>query len=128
MSATCRRDEQQEIASDQLDDLRENPQRCAWLSVHAGRHPYVAYSEEYETYVIVEITDYGAVEIEACTKDSLVNLFAENPVDIMPKSDADFSPMEAGRRNLWEYVEERGENVTVASPELAKGGEDDAEC
>jgi hypothetical protein len=34
----------QEIASDQLDMLREHPGRCASVSVRAGRHPYVRWN------------------------------------------------------------------------------------
>lgn len=102
----------EEIASDQLDNLQENPDRCAWISVHAGRHPWVRWADDQDAYEFVELGHTGTPEVETCSRDALLNLFAENPVEIKPQSAAMFSPPEPGRENLWEYIEARGEHVT----------------
>lgn len=118
------RSEEQEIASDQLDDLADNPDRCASISVRTGRHPWVVYSPTYDTHLIAETGGVGRLEVDTADKAALTDLFAENPVDIIPKTEAMFSPREPGRENVWEYFEARGENVLLADPMLA---EDDQE-
>lgn len=110
-------DTRQGIASDQLDYLRENPGTTAWVSVHTGRHPWVRWNPGTEHYEIAETSGVGGLEIEACGKGALLNLFAENPVDLKPCSEATYSPPEPGSRNVWEAAEEGGENVIYASSE-----------
>lgn len=101
-----------EIARDHLEYLEENPGVCASLSVHVGRHPYVRWNGE--AYEIAETSDIGRVEVVECDRDDLLNLFAENPVDMIPLSKAEISPPEPGRVSVWEYVDENGENVIRA--------------
>lgn len=95
---------EQEIASEQLDALRNNPGRCAWLSVHAGRHPWVRWSEARGAYECVERSQIGNLEVNECSEDDLLNLFAENPVDIKPLSTTD----------VWEKVDDGHESVIYA--------------
>lgn len=107
---------EQKIASDQLDYLRENESVCANISVRAGRHPWVRWNGS--MYEIVEkATRWGALEVTACEKDALLNLFAENPVHIKPAERATCSPPDSGRRNVWEMVDENGEHVTYTNPD-----------
>jgi len=113
---------EQGIASDQLDSLQEHPERCGWLSVHAGRHPYVRYATDVQRYLIAEISGVGRVEIEAVEKNTLINLFAENPVDVIPVNKATFSSPRPGSRNVWEFAAEGGEHVRYAN-ELAAEAE-----
>lgn len=101
---------EQEIESDQLDQLRENPDRCASISVRAGRHPWVRWNGD--AYEIAEM-GYSRLEVEVCTKDSLLNLLAENPVDIKPLSAAMYSPPDPGEANVWEHVDARDEHEHV---------------
>lgn len=117
---------EQEIASDQLDRLEENPDRCAWLSVHAGRHPWVRYSPERQSYEIVEVSGVGNLEVEGCEKGGLLNLFAENPVDEIPLSDATFSPPKPGQSNVFEAVEQGSDCVIYADGNPYSKNEPDA--
>lgn len=101
---------EQEIASDQLDDLRERTDWCADISVHAGNHPWVRWNGE--AYEIARTGHLGDLEVETCDKEALLNLFAENPVHIMPARNATYSPSRSGRFNVWEDVDDRHESVT----------------
>lgn len=113
--------QEERIAADQLEMLAEKPARCAWVSVHAGRHPWVCYSADLETFLIAETGGTGRLEVDTATRSELLGLFAENPVDIKPKEAAEFSPPESGRANVWEYAAERGENVVYADERLVGG-------
>jgi len=108
-------DEAQKIADDQLKQLKDHPERCAQVSVHTGRHPWVRYHAGVESFLIVDTTKFGALEVEGCSKESLINLFAENPVEILPADEALFSPPEPGRREVWEYIVGGGEEVTTTN-------------
>ena len=115
---------EQEIASDRLDELRERVDRTAQVNVHAGRHPWVRYEPSIELYEIAEVSDIGNVEVTACTKDSLINLFAENPVSIKPLTKALYSPPEPGRSHLWKAVDIRADEVIYTNPDVNGGGLD----
>lgn len=104
--------ERQKIASEQLDQIRVHPEWYAHVSRHAGRYPEVRWSENREMYEIAETTKWGAVEVEECIKDDLLNLFAENPVEIRPLGEAMYSPKTGGKANLWHHVATGHENVT----------------
>ena len=106
------RSPEQEIASDQLDMLSENPERCAQVSVHAGRHPYVRWNDDVEAYEIAE-QGFSNLDVQTCTKDALLNLFAENPVDVMPLRKATYSPDEPGMNNVWKAIEVRDERDDI---------------
>jgi len=109
------RSEEQQIASDRLDELRENPQRTAQVSVHAGRHPYVRYEPPVEMYEIAEVSGVGNIEVTAVTKDDLLNLFAENPVEIKPLTQALYSPPEPGTSHIWKAVDVLADEVTYVN-------------
>lgn len=111
---------EQEIASDRLDELRERVDRTAQVSVHAGRHPWVRYEPPIGMYEIAEISDIGNIEVTACTKDDLLNLFAENPVEVKPLRKALYSPPEPGRAHIWKAVDERVDEVIYTNPEVAE--------
>lgn len=96
-----RRSSEREIASEQLDSLRENSGRCAQVSKHAGEHPYVRWNNNINAYEIATVVGTGVVEVETCTKDALLTLFAENPVNMLPLSKATYSPPEPGTNNIW---------------------------
>jgi len=113
-------DEEQQIASDRLDELQKNPQRTASVSVRAGRHPWVRYEPSIGMYEIAEISGVGNIEVTACTKDELVNLFAENPVDVRPLTKAQYSPPEPGQSHIWKAVDERVDEVTYTNPDVSK--------
>lgn len=104
----------QEIASDQLDMLREHPERCGWVSNHVGDHPWVRWNQDRGCYEIARTSGTGRLEVEGCDKRALLNLFAENPVHIIPLSEATYSPPEPGESNVWEAAEEDGEHVIHA--------------
>lgn len=106
-----------EIASDLLDYLRENPDACAQVSVRVGRHPWVRWDSG--NYVIVEQSDIGNLQAESCPKEGLLNLFAENPVELYPASDATYSPPEPGEANVWKSIEEGAEHVRYVDPEVS---------
>lgn len=101
--------DEQEIALDQLAYLRENPDTCAQVSVHVGRHPWVRWNGE--QYEIAEVSGVGNLEVEPCIADDLLNLFAENPVHVKPRAKATFSPPEPGAANIWDRVEADSEEV-----------------
>jgi len=107
---------EQEIASDRLEELRENSARTACVSVRVGRHPYVRYNPEIGLFEIAEVSGVGNIEVEAVEADDLLNLFAENPVDIMPVAKATYSPPEPGTHHLWKAVDERTEEVKYVNP------------
>ena len=111
------RTEEQEIASDQLDQLRERVDRTAWVSVHAGRHPWVRYEPSIEMYEIAEVSGVGSIEVEAVEKAGLLNLFAENPVEIKPLTKALYSPPEPGRSHIWKAVDVRADEVKYVNPQ-----------
>ena len=109
---------EQQIASDRLDELRENPQRTAQVSVHAGRHPWARFEPSIGMFEIAEISDIGNIEVTACAKDDLLNLFAENPVDVKPLTEALYSPPESGRAHVWKAVDERVDEVIYTNPDV----------
>ena len=109
-----------DIAADRLDELRKNPQRTASVSVHAGRHPWVRYEPDIGMFEIAEISGVGNIEVTACTEDDLLNLFAENPVDVKPLTQALYSPPEPGTAHVWKAVDERVDEVIYTNPEVAK--------
>jgi hypothetical protein len=111
--------EEQQIAADQLEQLREHPERTARISVRAGRHPWVRYEPPIGMFEIAEVSEIGNIEVEAVEKDALVNLFAENPVNIKPLTAALFSPPQPGRHHLWKHVDERLDCVTYVNPQDA---------
>jgi len=111
--------EEQQIASERLDELQKHPQRTAQVSVHAGRHPWVRYEPPIEMYEIAEISGVGNIEVTACTKDELLNLFAENPVDVKPLRKALYSPPEPGQSHIWKAVDERVDEVMYTNPEVS---------
>lgn len=108
---------EQGIASDQLDQLRKRPDRTANISVHAGRHPWVRYNPDIGMYEIAEVSGIGNIEVEACDKDGLINLFAENPVDIKPLTKALYSPPEPGTAHVWKAVDIHADEVNYVNPQ-----------
>jgi hypothetical protein len=71
-----------QIALDMLEYLRDNPNVCAWLSIHAGNHPYVRWSDDAEAYLHVRTKGYGEIEVQKISGASLTDTFAENPIDL----------------------------------------------
>jgi hypothetical protein len=102
------------IATERLRELRDHPERCANISVRAGRHPWVRYHPGEETYLIVETSGVGRLEVKSCDTDALRGLFAENPVHVRPASTATFSPPESGRNSVWDALAGNGDHVVVA--------------
>jgi len=98
---------QTKIANDMLRYLRNNRDVCAWLSIHAGHHPYVRWDGDH--YVVAENMGYGEVEVQYVSGQSLINKFAENPIDLIPVE----KPTDGNGDPLWDVVDENGEQVTV---------------
>jgi hypothetical protein len=104
--------QEQEIASDQLDGLKEHPDRTAQVSRHVGSHPYLRWNDDLGAFEIAETSGIGNVEVTACPKGDLLNLLAENPVDVKPISKATYSPPEPGTARIWESVDAEEGHVT----------------
>jgi len=113
-------DEQEAIAGDLLDQLREHPERTAHLSVRVGRHPYVRWNPDVGAYEIAERGHTG-LEVEQTTKAALMHLFAENPVHLKPVAAATYASGRPGEANVWTAVDERHTDVTDITD--SEGGE-----
>lgn len=100
-----------EIAMDQMEYLREKDGVCAQVSIAAGQHPWVRWNGE--KYEVAEVMGYGTLEVDVVSGESLINIFTDNPVEMMPVEEATFSPEEPGRANVWDRVDADGEEVTV---------------
>ena len=96
-----------EIAIDMLEYLRENPQVCAWLSIHVGNHPYVRWDGD--QYLVAENVGYGEIEVQQVSGESLTETFAENPIDLIPLQEA----TDNSGNELWKRVKENDDKVSV---------------
>jgi hypothetical protein len=99
-----------EIALHQLEYLKEHPGVCVQVSFSAGNHPYYRWNGE--AFERAERMGYGELEVQTVGEDTLVRHFAENPVELMPLDEPDYSPVEGGRANVWDRVDEGGDGVT----------------
>ena len=93
-----------QIALDQLRYLRENTGVCAQVSIRAGNHPYFRWSGG--TYERAEPDRWGKLEVETVSGEALAPLFADNPVELMPVQEPEYSPEEPGTKKLWKSVDD----------------------
>lgn len=98
-----------QIALDQLEYIRKHPGVCAQVSVRAGMHPYYRWNGD--AYERAEPVGYGELEVQTVSGSTLAPLFAENPVELMPVQEAEYSPEEPGKANVWESVDAGGDGV-----------------
>lgn len=92
-----------QIAIHQVEFLKEYPGACAQVSFRAGMHPYYRWTGE--TFERAEPVGFGELEVEAVDEDTLIRHMTENPVELMPIDEAEFSPEEPGRAKVWERVD-----------------------
>jgi len=99
-----------EIARHYLDYLREHPDACGWISIRAGRHPYLRYDTDREGWLLVENAGFGEVEAEVYDDaERLLPMLASNPVDLLPAGEAtSHGPAET----VWDQLDS-GEKATV---------------
>lgn len=95
------------IAADLVDYLRDNPGVCADISVHAGRFPWVRHRDgefQYARYG-QQGRAKGRVAGTVLDEDDVVDLFAKNPVNLVPVDEAYlWSP---STKTVWEDAAEQ---------------------
>lgn len=98
-----------QIAIKQLQMMKDNPGICAQVSIRAGMHPYYRWTgDEFER---AEPVGYGELEVQSVSEDTLIMQFSENPVELMPVREAEYSPREPGKAKVWDSVDDGGDGV-----------------
>jgi len=101
-----------DIAGDLLDYLAENDGVAARVDVSENRQPHVRYHGD--CFEAVEVSEINNLEVTSCTKQSLIGLFAEHSVRIMPESAAKVSIGAGHPVAVWDRVEDGGQEVIYA--------------
>lgn len=74
------------IAADLAEYVREHPGVCADVSVSAGNHPWVRFTDD--EWRLARYGHMDRVEGAVLDEEDVIELFAVNPVNIIPTSEA----------------------------------------
>jgi len=92
-----------DIARDLADYLQEHPSVCADVSVHAGNHPWVRCVDG--EWRRAQFGKYDRIEGSVLDRETVVDLFASNPVRRVPVEDAYVLREDSG--TVWEHASEQ---------------------